>query len=235
MPVSPLPDDTPSKYIGIPTKEILNTKNYQDHAPEVITNFPSVSTSLGFDPLGIKRRKQDAEIAKNNYIIRGKYHQLEYLLGSYAAVKKQFDSRGLYLPPETFFQAEILQGGSSAEAAIDIAETVATGIVRGIASGIPALERILPAPNHGLLDIGQQVSLIRDLNDVTAQIIANPPSTTTGIPVSATTTTVDTSKQRPARPSRITKEDYSDYKKPDTSSSSSSSRNVSSYCASLMR
>ena len=73
MPVSPLPDDTPSKYLGIPTKDILNTKNYQDHAPTVITNFPSVSTSLGFDPLGIKRRKQDAEIAKNNYIIRSPF------------------------------------------------------------------------------------------------------------------------------------------------------------------
>jgi hypothetical protein len=237
MPVSPLPDDTPSKYIGIPTKDILNTKKYQDHAPEVITNFPSVNPSLGFDPLGIKRRKQNAEIDKNNDIIRGKYNKLKYTLGSYAAVKKQFDIRGLYLPPETFFQPQILMAGSPVEAGVELAETVATGIVQGIASGIPELQRLLPEPNHGLLNIGQQVTLIRDLNDVTAQITANPvgipnDTTTTGIPVSATTTGIPVSAtvQRPARPLRdtsiITKEDYSDYKKPDTSSSSSSSSSI---------
>ena len=244
MPVSPLPDDTPSKYLNIPTKDIdisngipkLNTKNYQDHAPAAIPNFPSVNPSLGFDPLGIKRRKQNAEIDKNNDIIRGKYNKLKYTLGSYAAVKKQFDIRGLYLPPETFFQPQILMAGigNPVEAGVELAETVATGIVEGIASGIPALERLLPAPSHGLLDIGQQVTLIRDLNEVTQQIKANPVDTTTSIPVSATPT-VDTSKQRPARPLRdtesiyrtITKEDYSDYKKPDTSSSSSSSSSSS--------
>ena len=228
MPVSPFADDdkkdTPNN-IGTPN---LNTKKYQDHAPEVITNFPSVSTGLGFDPLGIKRRKQNAEIDKNNDIIRGKYNKLKYTLGSYAAVKKQFDIRGLYLPPESFFQPQILMAGigNPVEAGVELAETVATGIVEGIASGIPALERLLPAPSHGLLNIGQQVSLIRDLNDVTAQITANPVDTTTTTTTTTTPTPTPT-VQWPARPLRdtniITKEDYADYKKPDTSSSSSSS------------
>ena len=222
---------------------------------------------LGFDPLGIKERQEEAQIAKNKDLIRAKYYQLKDLLGDYATIKNQFYIRGKYFPPESYFQAPVYAGGV-AEAAAGVAETVAAGVLQGIATQVPRLAQELPN-NAPLLDPVQQTSLLRTMSDVFYEIttyfkntpsanpknkvapasepapIVNLPATVTippeilrpSRPVRIRTRDLQTNlkpigEEVPSRPLRytgiITKEDYSDYKKPDTSSSIDISNSSSS-------
>ena len=52
---------------------------------------------LGFDPLGIKERQEEAQIAKNKDLIRAKYYQLKDLLGDYATIKNVLIERSAVL------------------------------------------------------------------------------------------------------------------------------------------
>ena len=175
-----------------------------------------------YDPIGniLRDRNEDALIAKNKEIIRAKYNQLIDLLGNYAAIKKAFDLRGKYIPPESYFHPEILYAGG----VMDAANTVAATVIEGIASALPRTASTPPnaLDISNLLDSQQQVTLIRVMNDVIDQTRAylgfrstqvTPTTTDTSVSTSTTTETptvrlpqtvnIPQEILRPLRPQRL--------------------------------
>ena len=93
----------------------------------------------------VRDRNEESLISKNKEIIRAKYYQLTELLGNYDAIKKQFDMRGYYIPPESYFHPEILEaGGGIMDAATSVASTVIEGIAEGIQSVFPRAAAATP-------------------------------------------------------------------------------------------
>jgi hypothetical protein len=173
---------------------------------------------LHWDPIGNKIRSVQAENAKAKIQAENKkkiiyaYWDLRDILGSYKAVKSEFDIRGLPFPPESYLYPDVNMAGGGAS-------------IPSFISGLPEVTTFVPSgtATPPLLDVNQQVELIRNLSRITYEISGN------GTVVSPHTPRIDTPTPiaRPARQARqtgvITEGDYAGYRPPSTSSSSSSS------------
>ena len=201
------------------TPKPTTTNPLEDYIPHVYNPVENI----------VRDRNEDALISKNKEIIRAKYYQLTELLGNYDAIKKQFDMRGYYIPPESYFHPEILEAGGIMDAATSVAETVIGGIAEGIQSVFPRAVTA-PPPTAELLDPQQQVTLIRTMNDVIAQVKAyfdfrapkvtpttqepTPTPTPTPTVVIPQTVTIPQEFLRPSRPNRIRTRDLKTNLKP---------------------
>jgi hypothetical protein len=160
---------------------------------------------LHWDPIGDKIRSIQAENAKAKIEEEKKkkiiyaYWDVRDIVGSYAAVKSEFVTRGLLIPPESYFYPDINMAGGGFSKPSFI-------------PGFPEVITFVPVVDSPppLLNNNQQIELIRNLARITYEIAGN------GTVVPPHTPRIDTATPaylRPSRPRR--RNDILNVKEPD--------------------